>query len=93
MVNAAKLLAGEVATNGVTINTVTVGRIESHQIDRSRYADEDTLATEMAATIPIGRYGRPAEVAAAVLFSPPRSRRPTAPAAPSLTAAAEPTLL
>jgi NAD(P)-dependent dehydrogenase (short-subunit alcohol dehydrogenase family) len=65
MVNAAKLLAGEVATSGVTINTVTAGRIESYQIDRSRYADEATLATAMAQ--------RPRWV---VTADPPRSPRP-----------------
>jgi hypothetical protein len=65
MVNAAKLLAGEVATSGVTINTVTVGRIESYQIDRSRYADEDTLATAMAQR---SQWAVPAD--------PPRSPRP-----------------
>ena len=58
MVNAAKLLAWEVATSGVTINTVTFGRIESYQIDRSRNADQDTLATAMAATISRIRIGR-----------------------------------
>lgn len=60
----ARVLAAEVAGDGVTVNCVAPGRI----------ASEMTLATDagidaaLAASIPAGRMGRPAEVAATVAF-------------------------
>jgi 3-oxoacyl-[acyl-carrier protein] reductase len=68
ILNTAKLVAREVARTGVTVNTVTVGLIESHQINEIHYRgaeQRDTMADE---SIPMGRLGSPAEVAAAVLF-------------------------
>jgi 3-oxoacyl-[acyl-carrier protein] reductase len=70
-----KTLAIEVAGQGVTVNLVSPGRIET---DRSRAADEATAARAgtgydevrraSEASIPMGRYGRPAELGALVAF-------------------------
>jgi len=70
-----KTLAAEVAANGVTVNMVLPGRIAT---DRVRELDEnkakrsgaalETIEAESRGTIPVGRYGRPEEFAAAVAF-------------------------
>ncbi|WP_109471854.1 SDR family oxidoreductase [Ornithinimicrobium cavernae] len=70
-----KTLAAEVARDGVTVNMVLPGRIETarvHHIDqanaeRSGRTVEDVRAASIA-TIPAGRYGRPEEFAAVVAF-------------------------
>jgi 3-oxoacyl-[acyl-carrier protein] reductase len=68
LLNTAKLVARDVAQAGITINTVTVGLIESHQINEIHYRDEEQRQAAADASIPMGRLGSPAEVAAAVLF-------------------------
>jgi 3-oxoacyl-(acyl-carrier-protein) reductase len=57
-------LAREVSRKGVTVNAVAPGFIET---DMTKDLTEATLATVKAMT-PIGRLGRPEEVAAAVVF-------------------------
>ncbi len=70
-----KTLAGEVAANGVTVNMVLPGRIDTDRVaalDRAaaqrtgRSVDDVRSGSEAA--IPAGRYGRPEEFAAAVVF-------------------------
>lgn len=71
----AKTLSNELAPDGITVNTVAPGRIET---DRLRQVDEATarareipveeLRRESEAAIPMRRYGRPEELAAAVVF-------------------------
>ncbi|WP_344867200.1 SDR family oxidoreductase [Amycolatopsis ultiminotia] len=68
LVNVAKMTAREVARTGVTVNTVTVGLIESHQINESQFPDERQRRAIADEFIPAGRFGTPAEVAAAALF-------------------------
>lgn len=70
-----KTLAAEVAADGVTVNIVMPGRIQT-----SRVAELDAAAASRtnstveavqrasAAAIPAGRYGRPEELAAMVVF-------------------------
>jgi 3-oxoacyl-[acyl-carrier protein] reductase len=70
-----KTLAGEVAADGVTVNVVIPGRIDT---DRARELDERTAGRlgipfaeardRSVATIPAGRLGEPDEFAAAVAF-------------------------
>ncbi|TFD53550.1 SDR family oxidoreductase [Cryobacterium frigoriphilum] len=70
-----KTLAAEVAADGVTVNMVIPGRIDTDRVaslDRS-VAAHAGLSAEAArirseATIPLGRYGRPEEYAAVVTF-------------------------
>jgi 3-oxoacyl-[acyl-carrier protein] reductase len=70
-----KTLAAEVAGNGVTVNMVLPGRIDTArvvQLDRNaaertgRSVEEARTASE--ATIPAGRYGEPEEFASVVAF-------------------------
>ncbi len=70
-----KTLANGVAADGVTVNTIAPGRIRTdrlEQVDRST-ADKlgvsvDEVRRRSEALIPMGRYGRPEELAAAAVF-------------------------
>lgn len=70
-----KSLASELAADGITVNMVSPGRIATERL-RSldvRNAERQGMAVEeieraSQARIPIGRYGRPEELAAAVAF-------------------------
>lgn len=70
-----KTLAAEVAADGVTVNMALPGRIHTDRIDQlnenaarvSGRTVEETRKASMA-SIPVGRYGRPEEFAAAVAF-------------------------
>lgn len=71
----AKTLAGEVAPHGITVNNVLpgatrTGRLESVLESRARMSGRSRAAVEaeFLTEIPMGRFGEPAEVAAAVLF-------------------------
>jgi 3-oxoacyl-[acyl-carrier protein] reductase len=70
-----KTLAGEVAADGVTVNMVLPGRIQTDRIeslDNSRaeyeHSDVEVVRARSKASIPQGRYGSPAEFAAVVAF-------------------------
>jgi 3-oxoacyl-[acyl-carrier protein] reductase len=70
-----KTLAGEVAQDGVTVNMVLPGRIDTERVaaldrsnaERAGRTPEEVRASSEAA-IPAGRYGRPEEFASAVVF-------------------------
>lgn len=66
-----KSLSHMVAAQGVTVNTIGPGVIESEQIARI-FADPAERQREIAETIPAGRFGQPRELAvlAAFLASP-----------------------
>ena len=59
-----KSLAREVASRGITVNVVSPGMIETDMTSDLDADVRETLATQ----IPIGRFGTPADVAAAVCF-------------------------
>jgi len=75
LVGWAKTLSREVAADGVTVNLIVPGRIATKrikQLDEARAEREGTdvasVAAASAASIPVGRYGEPAEYGAAVAF-------------------------
>ena len=79
-----KTLAAEVAADGVTVNMVLPGRIETDRVSSVDVAaakrsgsTEQEIRSRAQAVIPAGRYGRPEEFAAAVVFlgasAPPSS--------------------
>lgn len=70
-----KTLAGEVAGDGVTVNVLVPGRIATERVHLTDLAaaERQGLPVEEAqrrseATIPLGRYGKPEEVADMVTF-------------------------
>ena len=71
----AKTLAGEVAADGVTVNTILPGRIHTDRVDQIDAAAAERQGKTVAdvvkaslATIPVGRYGTAEEYAAAAAF-------------------------
>jgi 3-oxoacyl-[acyl-carrier protein] reductase len=70
-----KTLASEVAADGVTVNMVLPGRIDTERVasldraraDRVGRTEEEERAASQA-QIPAGRYGRPEEFASAVVY-------------------------
>ena len=70
-----KTLAGEVAADGVTVNVLLPGRIATARVAQLDQAaatasglNTEEVAKRSAATIPLGRYGRPEEFAAVAVF-------------------------
>jgi 3-oxoacyl-[acyl-carrier protein] reductase len=64
MVGMAKSLAAEIASRGITVNCVAPGLIATPMSERLTPEQRNRLL----AAIPIGRPGRPEEIAAAVVF-------------------------
>lgn len=66
----AKSLAREVATRGVTVNSVAPGSVlwEGGGWHRRQQADPDGIAEFVRRDMPLGRFGTPEEVASVVAF-------------------------
>lgn len=71
----AKTLAGEVAQFGITVNNVLPGSTKTGRLDsivegraRATGVPRESIEAAMKAEIPMGRFGTPEEIAAAVLF-------------------------
>jgi len=62
-----KAAASEYASQGIRINAVCPAVIETEMVERAFLHNED-LAKRLTAMHPIGRFGRPEEVASAVLW-------------------------
>ncbi len=68
-----KLLADELASDGILVNSVNLGFVESQQWQRAwekagRPGDYDAWLHKLTASIPLGRIGRAEEAAALVAF-------------------------
>ena len=75
LMNWAKTLAGEVAADGVTVNTILPGRIHTARVDRIDVASAERQGKSVAdivraskANIPAGRYGTVEEYASVAVF-------------------------
>jgi 3-oxoacyl-[acyl-carrier protein] reductase len=64
----AKGLSCDVAADGVTLNTIQPGRIDSEQIREKLHPTEQSRRTFIERNIPIGYFGEPADVAHLVAF-------------------------
>ena len=64
----AKGLACEVAAEGVTVNTIQPGRINSEQILEKLHPTEESRRAFIARNIPMGHFGEPEDVAHLVAF-------------------------
>jgi len=60
-----KSLAQEVARKGVTVNTVSPGYLDTKMVAA---VPREVLESQIVAQIPVGRLGRPAEIAGLVAF-------------------------
>jgi len=68
----AKSVSREVAKDGVTINTIPPGRINSEQIEQRLHPTEESKQAFIARNVPIGYFGDPMDIGylAAFLASP-----------------------
>ncbi len=64
----AKGLACEVAAEGVTVNTIQPGRINSEQILQKLHPTEEARRAFIERNIPIGHFGEPEDIAHLVAF-------------------------
>lgn len=63
----AKALADEVATDGITVNSICPGFIATERVEQLTKTKPEMMK-QMRAQIPMGRIGTPEELAAAVTF-------------------------
>ncbi|MBL8699115.1 MAG: SDR family oxidoreductase [Alphaproteobacteria bacterium] len=63
-----RALAGEVARDGITVNCIAPGRINSAQILERLYPTDEARQRFAAENIPMGRFGEPSELAALAAF-------------------------
>jgi 3-oxoacyl-[acyl-carrier protein] reductase len=64
----AKGLSRDLAREGITVNCVPPGRIDSEQIRERLHPDPEGKARYIEANIPMGRFGEPEELANLVAF-------------------------
>lgn len=67
LVAALKTLSGEVAKDGVTVNAIATGRIDTDRL-RSLYGGDEAQLRRAGAEVPIGRVAEPDEFAPLVAF-------------------------
>ncbi|MFF7710048.1 SDR family oxidoreductase [Pseudomonas sp. NPDC007930] len=71
----AKGLASQLAAEGITVNTIAPGRINSEQILEKLHPTPEARAAFIARHVPIGYFGEPEDVAHLVAFlASPRAR-------------------
>ena len=64
----ARTWALELASSGITVNTIAPGPIEATEMFHDVVPEDSPAMREMAKNIPVGRLGLPADVARAVMF-------------------------
>jgi 3-oxoacyl-[acyl-carrier protein] reductase len=67
LVSALKTLSSEVAKQGITVNSIATGRIETDRL-KQLYPDQEAMRRAAEQEIPIGRVATPAEFAPLVTF-------------------------
>jgi 3-oxoacyl-[acyl-carrier protein] reductase len=61
-------LSIQLAPEGITVNCIAPGRINTEQVLRRLYASEESRRREIELNVPAGRFGEPDEIAAVVAF-------------------------
>jgi 3-oxoacyl-[acyl-carrier protein] reductase len=67
LVAALRTLAVEVASDGVTVNSIATGRVDTQRL-RALYGDDERKLLEAGREVPIGRVATPQEFAPLVAF-------------------------
>lgn len=67
LISALKTLSLEVALDGVTVNAIATGRIETDRL-RSLYGNDEAQLAQAGSEVPIGRIAQPQEFAPLVAF-------------------------
>ncbi|HTZ54423.1 MAG TPA: SDR family oxidoreductase [Candidatus Acidoferrum sp.] len=67
LVSALKTLSIEVAKDGITVNSIATGRVDTDRL-RHLYPDDAAMTAAAKADVPIGRVATPAEFAPMVAF-------------------------
>jgi 3-oxoacyl-[acyl-carrier protein] reductase len=63
-----RALSIQLAPEGITVNCIAPGRINTEQVLRRLYPSEESRRREIELNVPAGRFGEPDEVAAVVAF-------------------------
>lgn len=63
-----RALSIQLAPEGITVNCIAPGRINTEQVLRRLYASEESRRREIELNVPAGRFGEPDEIAAVVAF-------------------------
>jgi 3-oxoacyl-[acyl-carrier protein] reductase len=63
-----RALSIQVAAEGITVNCVAPGRINSEQVRNRLFPTEESRRREIELNVPAGRFGEPEEVAAVITF-------------------------
>ncbi len=67
LINLTKSMAYELATSNIQVNAVSPGPIAT-EYNLKRMADDPTLQAQRVAYVPAQRYGKPEEIAEAIIF-------------------------
>jgi 3-oxoacyl-[acyl-carrier protein] reductase len=67
LTSALKTLSIEVASQGITVNSIATGRVETERL-RELYPSDESMAAAAKADVPMGRVATPAEFAPMVTF-------------------------
>jgi 3-oxoacyl-[acyl-carrier protein] reductase len=63
-----RALSIQVAADGITVNCVAPGRINSEQVLNRLFPTEESRRREIELNVPAGRFGEPGEIAAVIAF-------------------------
>ena len=68
IVSWSRALSIQVASEGITVNCIAPGRINTEQVANRLFPTEEVRRREIELNVPAGRFGEPEEIAAVVTF-------------------------
>ena len=70
LVSLVRTLSGELIARGIRVNAVSPGPIETPLYGKLGFSEEQlkSVATSIQGQVPLGRFGKPSEIASAVVF-------------------------